>query len=186
MSSITIHPLILELLEAPEVEAMKGVEQNPTHHDRDVWGHTMAVVENALAATDDLAILVAAVLHDIGKPATTRLRDGRIIAHGHEHVGADMVPRILARYGREDLVAQVEPLVRQHMRLAREENPSRKAVARLIAALGDATIGQWAILVTADQNGRPPYGGYNCRPVTRVARQLINEGKERRGDKTDL
>lgn len=179
MSSVTIHPLIPELLKAPEVEAMKGVEQNLAHHDRDVWGHTMAVVENALAATDDLAILVAAVLHDIGKSATTRLRDGRIIAHGHEHVGADMVPRILARYGRDDLIAQVEPLVRQHMRLAREANPSRKAVARLIAALGDATINQWAILVTADQNGRPPYGGYTPEPIMRVARQLAQDAAAR-------
>jgi poly(A) polymerase len=101
----------------PEIEDLKGVEQNPYHH-LDVWGHTLAVLarlidlerepepvfdelSDAVGAeldrplADELtrgqALRLAALLHDIGKPSTRKLTDdGRILFWGHDSAGADM------------------------------------------------------------------------------------------------
>jgi poly(A) polymerase len=101
----------------PEIEALKGVEQNPYHH-LDVWGHTLAVLgrlidlerepesvfggaSGAVRAeldrplADELtrreALRLAALLHDIGKPRTRQVNaEGRILFWGHDSVGAEM------------------------------------------------------------------------------------------------
>ena len=101
----------------PELEALKGVEQNPYHH-LDVWGHTLAVLEQLVAVTadpgqvfgdagdaiaaelarplaDELshaeALRFGALLHDVGKPATRAVTDdGRVLFWGHDGVGAEM------------------------------------------------------------------------------------------------
>jgi poly(A) polymerase len=130
----------------PELEALRGVEQNPYHH-RDVLGHTLEVLEQAIAlerdpaATfgDDLAAPVAALLaepladgltragglrfgallHDAAKPATRiELPDGRIGFPRHDVDGAALARAILARLrASERLRAHVADLTRHHLRL---------------------------------------------------------------------
>lgn len=70
----------------PEVPALR-MEYDPLHHHKDVYGHTMAVVESVPG--DDLVLRLAALLHDIGKPDTREFHSGgRVSFHHHEVVGA--------------------------------------------------------------------------------------------------
>ena len=100
--------LLVEFL--PEVSATRGVAQGGFHL-YDVFGHTVRVVE---AAPADLVTRLAALLHDIGKPATAAA-DGSFT--GHDKVGAQMAAVALARLRFSNLVSErVARLVRMHLR----------------------------------------------------------------------
>lgn len=89
-------------------------EQDPFHRHKDVWEHTLAVVEK----TDpELRIRMAALLHDIGKPATKEFGAGGVTFHHHEVVGARMARRRLRelRYPKQ-FVEEVGQLVFLHLR----------------------------------------------------------------------
>ena len=75
----------------PELQALVGCPQEPEWHpEGDVWVHTLLVVDEARARIDDLdrgraaAVMLGALCHDLGKPATTAFIDGRIRSLGHE------------------------------------------------------------------------------------------------------
>jgi len=82
----------LKLLEIlfPKVTALKGIEQSPKWHpEGEVFTHVLKVLDNI--ATNDFALNMAALLHDIGKATTTvKNEDGKISSSGHENVGANM------------------------------------------------------------------------------------------------
>jgi poly(A) polymerase len=72
----------------PELPALR-MERDPLHHHKDVYTHTLAVVEGC--PPEDLTLRVAALLHDIGKPATREFAPGgKVTFHHHEVVGARM------------------------------------------------------------------------------------------------
>jgi tRNA nucleotidyltransferase (CCA-adding enzyme) len=78
----------------PELQALLGCEQEPDWHpEGDVWVHTLMVIDEARTRIDDLsrpqavALMLGAVCHDFGKPATTAFFDGRIRSHNHEEAG---------------------------------------------------------------------------------------------------
>ncbi|MGH8932243.1 MAG: CCA tRNA nucleotidyltransferase [Egibacteraceae bacterium] len=99
----------------PEIPALR-MQRDPIHHHKDVYAHTLAVVDGC--RPDDLVLRLAALLHDIGKPATKEFhRDGRVSFHHHEVVGARMARRRLEalRYPSE-VVDQVAELVLLHLR----------------------------------------------------------------------
>ena len=88
----------------PEMAALVGCPQEPEWHpEGDVWVHTLMVIDQTRAAIDDLdrarglTIMLGAVCHDFGKPATTAFLDGRIRSPNHEPVG---VPLTLASLDR--------------------------------------------------------------------------------------
>ena len=84
----------------PELRELEGTLQPPEYHaEGDVAVHTRLAVEGCPAGCDpDLRWI--ALLHDIGKPATTELGEsGRITAHGHARLGAEMADAILVRIG---------------------------------------------------------------------------------------
>jgi poly(A) polymerase len=103
---------VVELI-LPEVSGLK-LEQDPVHRHKDVWLHTLAVVENA---PPTLEVRLAALLHDIGKPRTRRIGPEGVSFHFHEVVGAEMAARRLAelRYPKRVIDAVTE-LVRLHHR----------------------------------------------------------------------
>lgn len=82
----------------PELTPLAGTPQPPEHHaEGDVAIHTKLALE-ACSHNCDPDLLWVALLHDIGKPETTQTHsDGRITAHGHGKVGAEMASRILVR-----------------------------------------------------------------------------------------
>jgi poly(A) polymerase len=101
----------------PEILAMKGCRQSPEHHpEGDVFVHTMLCLgQLPRGATETLAL--GALLHDVAKPTTAMLRDGRWTFYGHVEQGAAMAVAICDRLRRSRAVAErVSFLVAQHLR----------------------------------------------------------------------
>ncbi|WP_420034541.1 CCA tRNA nucleotidyltransferase [Streptomyces sp. cg28] len=104
----------------PELPALR-LERDEHHRHKDVYDHTLIVLEQAMALeTDgpDLTLRLAALLHDIGKPRTRRFeKDGRVSFHHHEVVGAKMTKkRMTALKYSNELVKDVSRLVELHLR----------------------------------------------------------------------
>ncbi|HUH07576.1 MAG TPA: CCA tRNA nucleotidyltransferase [Egibacteraceae bacterium] len=100
----------------PEIPALR-MERDPLHHHKDVYAHTLAVVERC-APAEDLVLRLAALLHDIGKPATRRFHSGgKVSFHHHEEVGARMAQARLRelRYSGA-VIDQVCQLIALHLR----------------------------------------------------------------------
>lgn len=98
----------------PELSALK-LEQDPVHKHKDVFHHTLAVLERADPIPE---VRLAALLHDVGKPKTRRIDpQGGVSFHHHEMVGADMAAARLKqlRYPNE-VVHTVENIIRLHHR----------------------------------------------------------------------
>ena len=95
---------------------------DPIHRHKDVWAHSLAVIENVmeLETTDgpDVILRLAALLHDIGKPDTRRIHDdGNVTFHHHEVVGARMARhRMRELRFDKDTIRDVSELVRLHLR----------------------------------------------------------------------
>lgn len=104
----------------PELPALR-LERDEHHRHKDVYDHTLIVLEQAMALETegpDLTLRLAALLHDIGKPRTRRFeKDGRVSFHHHEVVGANMTKRRMTalKYSNE-LVKDVSRLVELHLR----------------------------------------------------------------------
>ncbi len=94
---------------APELPALQ-LEQDPIHRHKDVLAHTVAVTAKT---SPDLRLRLAALFHDIGKPATRSYEGGKVSFHQHEAVGAKITRRRLrALEYPPDVVADVTELVR--------------------------------------------------------------------------
>lgn len=94
---------------APELPALR-LEQDPIHRHKDVLAHTVAVTAKT---RPDLRLRLAALFHDIGKPATRSYEHGKVTFHQHEAVGAKITrKRLQALDYPDDLVADVTELVR--------------------------------------------------------------------------
>ncbi|QDQ12551.1 CCA tRNA nucleotidyltransferase [Streptomyces spectabilis] len=104
----------------PELPELR-LERDEHHRHKDVYDHTLIVLEQAMALEEDgpdLRLRLAALLHDIGKPKTRRFeKDGRVSFHHHEVVGAKMTKkRMTALKYSNELVKDVSRLVELHLR----------------------------------------------------------------------
>lgn len=102
----------------PEMKVLKGVEQRKDFHHKDVFWHTLEVVDNLAEVTDSLRLRLAGLFHDIAKPRTKRFVENiGWTFHGHEVVGERMANAIMKRlkYSNE-MIAYVKKLVRLHLR----------------------------------------------------------------------
>jgi len=106
----------------PEIPKLR-LEIDEHHHHKDVYEHTLTVVEQSMALEDrlggaNLVIRLAALLHDIGKPKTRALIDGGGVSfHHHEVVGARMTKERLRKLRFDhDLIEDVSKLVFLHLR----------------------------------------------------------------------
>jgi poly(A) polymerase len=103
----------------PELPALR-LEQDPIHRHKDVYRHTLAVVDK-IVATDgnepDVLLRIAGLMHDVGKPATRRIEDGVVMFHHHEVVGAQMTEkRLRALRFPNEFVDDATKLVEMHLR----------------------------------------------------------------------
>ena len=103
------------------LQRLRFTDQSPIHHpEGNVWNHTLLVTDHAAKrkaqSTDPKVFMWAALLHDIGKPAATKIRKGRITAYDHDKIGADLAREFLSVFIKDsDLIDRVAWLVRYHM-----------------------------------------------------------------------
>ena len=112
----------------PELQALSGCPQEPEWHpEGDVWVHNLQVIDRARTRIDDLdrpqqiAIMLGAVCHDLGKPATTKFMDGRIRSLDHEEQGVAPASVFLDRLNVNaidgyDVRKQVLGITAQHLK----------------------------------------------------------------------
>jgi tRNA nucleotidyltransferase (CCA-adding enzyme) len=157
----------------PELHALIGCPQEPEWHpEGDVWVHTMLVIDEMRRRIDDLArpeqiiLMLGAVCHDLGKPATTASVDGRIRSLDHEEQGVPPAARLLDRLnvhaiGGRDVRHQVLGLVAHHLKpgmFHKRRNEVSDAAFRRLAVKVDLEL--LARLATADCLGRT--GSFDC------------------------
>jgi len=101
----------------------KSTEQSKKYHpEGNVWNHMILVLDEAAKvrdqSTDAKVFMWAALLHDIGKPDTTRMRKGRITSYDHDKVGEKLSRELLSTFtNNENFIQKVGDLVRYHMHM---------------------------------------------------------------------
>ena len=135
----------------PELKALVGCPQEPEWHpEGDVWIHTLMVIDEARTRIDDLerpqqiAVMLGAVCHDVGKPPTTAFVEGRIRSMEHEQAGVEPATRLLDRLnvhtvGGLDVRAQVLGIVAHHLKPL--------AFAKAVPRAGDGAFRRLALKV---------------------------------------
>ena len=145
---LMVHTGVADVV-LPELSALQETVDEHKRH-KDVYEHTLTVLDQAMALetgpdgpvpAPDLVLRLAAIMHDIGKPATRRfLPGGTVTFHGHDHVGARMTrKRLRALRFDKQTVKDVARLVELHLRFHgyAEAGWSDSAVRRYVADAGD-------------------------------------------------
>ena len=157
---------VLEKLH-PELNNLIHVPQDKKHHpEGDVWTHTKMAADEAAKLVQEkkldeeaaLAIMLAALCHDFGKPATTQTaEDGKIISYGHEEAGVmpakNFLRAINGANAGNGAAEKVLRLIKDHGFIRQHKDASDAAIRRLAARLFPATIQELAILAEADRRG---------------------------------
>ena len=156
----------------PEMRPLVGCEQEPEWHpEGDVWTHTLMVIDEVREANSDLprpqliTVMLGAVCHDLGKPATTAFVDGRIRSLDHEQAGVGPTESLLDRLNVHtidgfDVRRQVAGLVAQHLKpgmFHKASNVGDGAFRRLAQKVDLELL---ARLARADCRGRT--GAFDC------------------------
>lgn len=157
----------------PELHALVGCPQEPEWHpEGDVWIHTLLVVDEARKRIDDLAypqqvaVMLGAVCHDLGKPATTAVIDGRIRSIDHEERGVAPSTALLNRLNVHSLLGydvrrDVLGIVANHLKpgmFCMAQPPVGDGAFRRLAQKVDLEL--LAVVARADCEGRG--GGFDC------------------------
>ena len=125
----------------PEISVMYGLDQSNEYHHKDIFYHTLEVVDNAAQLSDKLDLRLAALVHDIAKPKTRRLSKSKgYTFYGHDDVGARMLKGISKNMKFSNLTRDyITKLTSLHLRpisLAKKD-VTDSAIRRLIVDAGE-------------------------------------------------
>jgi tRNA nucleotidyltransferase (CCA-adding enzyme) len=174
----------------PEMAPLVGCPQEQEWHpEGDVWTHTLMVIDRARELNGDLdrprllTIMLGAVCHDLGKPATTAFIDGRLRSHNHEDAGVEPTMHLLDRLNVHtidgfDVRQQVAGLVAHHLKpgmLHKAGNVGDGAFRRLALKVDLELL---ARLARADCLGRT--GDFDCSAMDWFLARARSLGVEHR------
>jgi tRNA nucleotidyltransferase (CCA-adding enzyme) len=160
----------------PELDVLASCPQDAEWHpEGDVWTHTLMVADQARARIDGLArgpavaMMLGALCHDVGKPATTALIDGRVRSPGHEDAGVGPATAILDRLNVHtldgyDVRRAVLGLVQHHQKpiaFKKSPTPAGDGAFRRLALRVDLEL--LARFAEADCHGRA--GTFDCSAI---------------------
>jgi len=143
----------------PEIDDMYGLEQTKEWHHKDIFYHTMQVVDNAAQLSDKMKLRFAALVHDIAKPKTRKVDSKKgYTFHGHDAVGERILNKV-AKYLKlpNELRDYLKKLTLLHLRPIAIVNSevTDSAIRRVIVAAGDE-IDDLMTLCRADITTRNP------------------------------
>jgi poly(A) polymerase len=144
----------------PEIHVMYGMDQTGEWHHKDIFYHTMQVVDNAAKLSDKMKLRFAALVHDIAKPNTRRIDNQKgYTFHGHDAVGERMLNKVAKRMKlSNELKDYLKKLTLLHLRpiaLAKKEITD-SAIRRVMVAAGEE-IDDLLILCRADITTKNPH-----------------------------
>lgn len=163
----------------PELEEGIGCKQNQAH-SYDVFEHSLRSLQHAADKEWPLLIRIAALLHDIGKPASRRWSDEKNdwTFHGHEVIGARMAKKILTDLKfPSDFSKTVVDLVRWHMFFSDPDQVTLSAVRRTIANVGQEHIKELLDLRICDRigTGRPKEQPFRLRKYMSMVDEALRD-----------
>ncbi len=164
---------------APELEQGIGVDQNQAH-SFDVYEHNLRALQHAADKGWSFDIRLAALFHDIGKPATRRWSDDKRdwTFHGHDVVGAKIAKKALEslKFPRET-IEKTRNLVRWHMFFSDPDKVTLSAVRRIITNVGRENIGDLVQLRICDRigTGRPKEQPFRFRKYQAMIDQALRD-----------
>ena len=125
----------------PEIAVMYGMDQSNEYHHKDIFYHTLEVVDNAAQLSDKLDLRLAALVHDIAKPKTRRLSKSKgYTFYGHDDVGARMLKGISSNMkfsnSTRDYITKLTALHLRPISLAKKD-VTDSAIRRLIVDAGE-------------------------------------------------
>lgn len=155
-----------------------GVSQNKQAHKYDVFEHLVRSLQYAADQGFDLNLRLAALFHDIAKPHTKRVTNGKTTFFGHEVVG-ERVTRITLeqlKFSRET-IDYVSKLVRWHMFFSDPDEITLTAVRRMIARVGEIAMWDLIKLRQCDRigTGRPTANPYRLRKYVSMVEEALKD-----------
>lgn len=170
-----VHNGLMEYI-IPEINSMVGFEQHTQYHDKDVFEHTMGVLEKV---TDKLDLRLSALLHDIAKPTTFTIDErGQGHFYNHDIVGSEMCEKILRKLKFDNkTINKVRLLVLEHMN--REKDMKNITLKKLIRKIGKENLNDLFLLQIADiASSAKEYSNYDYIVRTEKKAQKILERKD--------
>ena len=143
----------------PEIDIMYGMDQSSEWHHKDIFYHTMQVVDNAALLTKKMKLRFAALVHDIAKPNTRKIDPKKgYTFHGHDAIGERMLDKVAKRMKiSNELKDYLKKLTLLHLRpiALAKKGISDSAIRRLMVAAGD-DINDLLTLCRADITTKNP------------------------------